>query len=414
MKWLGLIFIFLSSVIVAGEELEIGLSSGSTISIDTYMSGGDTLFLFLPSERGFGKGHVPTMQQLALDGYDVWVADLHSSYMIPKYRSSIDRFNINDLIELIDFAKNKSFKKIFFLTSGRGAQLALKVAYQWQLINPKSDLLRGHILHSPHLIDGKPDLGRIAKYIDVAKYSNLPIYMLLPQFGTKYFRGEEIAKQLGGGGSPVFIHRFKGVHGGFHRRDVEDLTKIDVKAKDSLSEVYIRATRLMNTVSISKPLTANKNIQKSSKVIFSESVLKLYQGKQNIQLKLNTFDDKLMDISKYKGRVILLNFWASWCRPCVKEIPSLVRLQQQFDQDDFKIVTINVGESKEQIVEFMKKVKLELPIMLDADGQAVKDWGVYAYPSSLILDRKGVIRYAYRGALEWDSQSIINTIKGLL
>ena len=170
----------------------------------------------------------------------------------------------------------------------------------------------------------------------------------------------------------------------------------------------------MNTESISKPLTANKNLQKSSKVIFSEPVLKHYQGKQNIQLKLNTFDDKLMDISKYKGRVILLNFWASWCRPCVKEIPSLVRLQQQFDHDDFNIITINVGESKEQIVEFMKKVKLELPIMLDADGQAVKDWGVYAYPSSLVLDRKGVIRYAYLGALEWDSQSIINTIRELL
>jgi thiol-disulfide isomerase/thioredoxin len=197
-------------------------------------------------------------------------------------------------------------------------------------------------------------------------------------------------------------------------RDVKDLTEIDVKAKDSLSEVYTRAARLMNTVSISKPLTANKNLQKSSKVIFSEPVLKHYQGKQNIQLKLNTFDDKLMDISKYKGRVILLNFWASWCRPCVKEIPSLVRLQQQFDHDDFNIITINVGESKEQIVEFMKKVKLELPIMLDADGQAVKDWGVYAYPSSLVLDRKGVIRYAYLGALEWDSQSIINTIRELL
>ena len=414
MKWLGLIFILLSSVVFAGEELEIELSSGSTISIDAYTSSGDTLFLYLPSERGFGKGHVPTVQQLALDGYDVWVADLHSSYMMPKYRSSIGHFNIDDLIELIDFAKNKSFKKIFFLTSGRGAQLALKVAYQWQLNNPKLDLLRGHILHSPHLIDGKPDFGRVAKYIDVAKYSNLPIYMLLPQFGTKYFRGEEIAKQLEKGGSSVFIHRFKEVHGGFHMRDAKDLTKIDVQAKDSLSEVYIRAVRLMNTVSISEPLTANKNIQKSSKVIFSEPRLKLYQGKQNIRLKLNTFDDKLVDISKYKGRVILLNFWASWCRPCVKEIPSLVRLQQQFGQDDFKIVTINIGESKEQIIEFMKKVKMELPIMLDADGQAVKDWGVYAYPSSFVLDRKGVIRYAYRGALEWDSQPIINTIGELL
>ena len=414
MKWLGFAFMLLSSVIFAGEELEVELSSGNNISIDAYVSDGDALFLYLPSERGFGKGHVPTMQQLAFDGYDVWVADLHSSYMVPKYRSSIDRFNIDDLLELIDFAKNKSFKKIFFLTSGRGAQLALKVAYQWQLKNPGSNLLKGHILHSPHLIDGKPSLGNIANYVDIANRSNLPIYMLLPQFGTKYFRGEEIAKQLETGGSSVFIHRLKDVHGGFHMRDVKDLTVVDIKAKDDLSDVYTQAARLMNTVNVSKPLMLNNEIKKPAKVVLSEPVLKPYQGKQNIKLRLNTFDEKLIDVNEYKDQVVLLNFWASWCKPCVKEIPSLMRLQQQFNQTDFKIITINVGESRKQIIEFMKKVKLELPIMLDTNGKAVKDWGVYAYPSNFLLDKNGVIRYAYRGALEWDSQPIINTIKTLL
>jgi len=414
MKWLGLVFILFSSVVFAGEELEVELSSGNTISIDEYASDGDVLFLYLPSERGFGKGHVPTMQQLAFDGYDVWVADLHSSYMIPKYRSSIDRFNIDDLLELISFAKNKSFKKIFFLTSGRGAQLALKLAYQWQLKNPKSNLLKGHILQSPHLIDGKPSLGKIANYVGIVNHSNLPIYMLLPQFGTKYFRGEEIAKQLEKGGSSVFIHRLKNVHGGFHMRDVKDLTKADIKAKDNLSDTYIRAARLINTVSISKPVLSNNEMQESSKIVFSEPVLKPYQGKQNIKLKLKTFNGNLIDVNEYKDRVVLLNFWASWCKPCVEEIPSLMRLQQQFNQNDFKIITINVGESREQIIEFMKKVKLDLPIILDTEGQAVKDWGVYAYPSNFVLDKNGVIRYAYRGALEWDSQPIINTIKTLL
>jgi len=414
MKWLSPIFILLSSIVFAGEELEVELSSDNVISIDAYASDGDTLFLYLPSERGFGKGHVSTMQQLAFGGYDVWVADLHSSYMIPKYRSSVDRFNIDDLLELVEFAQNKAFKNMFFLTSGRGAQLALKVAYQWQLKNPKSDLLNGHILHSPHLIDGKPELGSVAKYVDIVQYSNLPIYMLLPQFGTKYFRGEEIANQLENGGSSVFIHRFKGVRGGFHMRDVKDLTKVDIKAKDGLSDIYIQAARLMNTANTSKPLAPNNETLKTSKVVFSEPVLKPYQGKQDIKLKLETFDEKLIDVSEYKDRVVLLNFWASWCKPCVEEIPSLTRLQQQFNQNDFKIITINVGESREQIIEFMKKVKLDLPIMLDADGQAVKDWGVYAYPSNFVLDKNGVIRYAYRGALEWDSQSIINTIKTLL
>ena len=379
MKWLSLVFIFLSSVVFAGEELEVELSSGNVISIDAYASDGDTLFLYLPSERGFGKGHVPTMQQLTFEGYDVWVADLHTSYMTPKHRSSIGRFNIDDILELIDYAKQKSF-----------------------------------ILHSPHLIDGKPDLGKTANYVDIAKLSNLPVYLLLPQFGTKYFRGEEIAAQLKKGGSEVFVHRFKDVHGGFHMRDVKDLTKIDIKAKDGLSDTYHRAVRLMSTINVFKPFIANKDIQKSPKVVSSGPVLKPYKGKQRIRLRLKTFDDQILDINSYKNQVVLLNFWASWCKPCVKEIPSLIRLQQQFKDQSFQIITINIGESKKDMADFLKKVKLELPIMLDTDGQAVKDWGVYAYPSNFVLDKDGVIRYAYRGALEWDAPEIVNTIKTLL
>jgi thiol-disulfide isomerase/thioredoxin len=240
------------------------------------------------------------------------------------------------------------------------------------------------------------------------------VYLLLPQFGTKYFRGEEIATQLKKGGSKVFVHRFKNVHGGFHMRNVKDLTKIDVKAKDGLSDTYHQAVQLMSTVNIFKPFTVDQKLQKSSKVVFSEPALKPYKGKQRIRLRLKTFDDQILDISSYKDQVVLLNFWASWCKPCVKEIPSLMRLQQQFKDQSFQIITINVGESKKDMVGFLKKVKLELPIMLDTDGQAVKNWGVYAYPSNFVLDKNGITRYAYRGALEWDAPEIVNTIKELL
>ena len=71
---------------------------------------------------------------------------------------------------------------------------------------------------------------------------------------------------------------------------------------------------------------------------------------------------------------------------------------------------MNVGESAREINEFKKKVKFDLPILLDSSGKAVQDWGVYAYPSNFLLDKNGIIRYAYRGALEWDSPVIINTI----
>ncbi|MBW5290169.1 MAG: Mobile element protein [Candidatus Ruthia sp. Asou_11_S2] len=147
--------------------------------------------------------------------------------------------------------------------------------------------------------------------------------------------------------------------------------------------------------------------------LIGEPVLKLYKGKSNISLKLKSIDGQLLNIKDFDNQVILINFWASWCKPCVKEIPSLVRLQTILKDKPFKILTVNVGESKQEIDAFIKKVKFDLPIMLDHSEQAVKDWGVYAYPSNFLLDKNGKIRYTYRGALEWDAKPIVKTIQSL-
>ncbi|SMN10629.1 Cytochrome c-type biogenesis protein CcmG/DsbE, thiol:disulfide oxidoreductase [uncultured Candidatus Thioglobus sp.] len=403
-----------SSVAHSGEALEIDLPSGNTISIDEYKADGKTLFLYLPSGRGFGKGYVSTAQQMAYKGVDVWVADLHSSYMIPKYRSSINRFDINELVELLKVVQNKSFENVYLLANSRGAQLALKLAYQWQQKNPDSNLIKGHIFHSPHLLDGKPALGSTANYVNSTEYSNLPIYLLIPQFSTKYLRSEEIANQLKQGGSAVFTHLLRGIHGGFQMRKLRDLNKQSIQARSNLSDIYYRAIQLMKTVKTPKLLIADKDVNKVSKVKFVEPVLQPYDGKQNILLELKTLNGKTINLQDYKGKVVLLNFWASWCNPCVKEIPSLMRLQQKLSNKNFQILTINVGESKSKIDKFIKKVGLNLPIMLDTKGVAVKDWGVYAYPSNFLLDRNGVIRYGFRGALEWDAKLIVKIIKTLL
>ncbi len=413
-RFYGWIFIFLPLIAFAGQELEIELDSGNVINIDAYHSKGDILFVYLPAGKGFGEGYKVTAKQLATKGYDVWALNLHDSYMIPKYKSSINRFDIDDLVNLIVIAKKKSFKNIVFVATGRGAQLALKIAYQWQLKYPNSGFIKGHIFHSPHLLDGRPSLGGMAKYINISKMSNLPTYILLPQFGTKFMRSKEILAQLKQGGSAVFMHHLTGVGYGFHMKKAKELSKLSIKAKAGLANTYHQAVQLMKTITAPKILSPNIDINTNAKVTFSDLLLQKYHGKQNLPLKLKTLDGKIAQINDYKGQVLLINFWASWCNPCIKEIPSLVRLQQKFKPKYFKIITINVGESQHKIAKFVKKIGLTLPILLDESGQAVKEWGVYAYPSNFLIDKEGVIRYGYRGALEWDEQNIINTVQSLL
>lgn len=407
------VLLLFSSWIWADGPMEVELSSGNSIILETYDSDGEVLLLYLPSERGFSKQQVPTVQQLAFLDKDVWMADLHASYMVPKSRSSLSQFDISELIELIDIAKDKGFKKLFFVSSGRGAQLALKMANLWQLKHPDEDFLRGHIFHSPHLIDGKPEPGTDANYVDIAKVSNLPIYLIVSQYGTKYLRTEEIVKVLKTGGSSVFTHRFKGVKGGFHMRNEDDLDPIDLKAKETLAETYVMATGLLQTVSIPKVLRrANSEKDQQAQTLF-DAGLNPYRGKQNLKVVLPKLSGETFDLAQLKGKVVLVNFWASWCRPCVTEIPSLMRLKDKLKDQPFAIVAINVGESKQQIEAFKARIPFDFPVVLDLEGQAVRDWGVYAYPSNFLLDKQGVARYAYRGALEWDDESVVKVIQSL-
>ncbi len=414
MKWFFAIIFVFSSAIFAGDKIQLELSSGSVIDIDTYSADGETMFLYLPSERGLGAGYVSAAQQLAFFGTDVWALDLHESYMVPKYRSSIERFDVKDVLELVEAIQSMGFKDLVFVTSSRGAQLALKVAYQWQIKHTDSDFIKGHIFHSPQLVSGKSNLGNKAEYVDISKVSNLPVYMVLPEFSTKYFHADEIAEQLSSGGSFVTMNKLKGVSGGFHMRKAQDLTLLDLKYRDDLTEIYSDAFQMMKDVDVTKPKTLATDVNKRTSPLFGDPVLSKYSGKQNIGLKLQTLKGDILDINDLINHVVLINFWASWCSPCVKEIPSLVRLQNKLKDQPFKIITINIGESKSRINEFMQKVKFDLPIMLDSSGDAVKDWGVYAYPSNFLLDKNGVIRYSYRGALEWDADSVVNTIKSLL
>jgi len=98
----------------------------------------------------------------------------------------------------------------------------------------------------------------------------------------------------------------------------------------------------------------------------------------------------------------------------VKEIPSMVRLQKILGDKEFSILTVNIGETKEQILDFKKKVPFDLPILLDKNGAAVKDWGVYAFPSNFIFDKDLNIQFTYRGALEWDNSEVIKNFEDLI
>ena len=118
----------------------------------------------------------------------------------------------------------------------------------------------------------------------------------------------------------------------------------------------------------------------------------------------------LHESDDYRGRVILVNFWASWCPPCIQEMPGLKRLRQKLNGQPFEVLAVNVGERKYKVWKFAKLVSFDLPILLDTGKDTFNSWEVEVLPTSFLVDANGRVRYRVQGDLKWDSEEIVELI----
>lgn len=119
-------------------------------------------------------------------------------------------------------------------------------------------------------------------------------------------------------------------------------------------------------------------------------------------------------LAEYRGKVVLVNFWATWCDPCREEMPSMQRLKERLSGERFAILAVNYGESKEKVAEFLKRVPLDLQMLLDPGQQTARAWKVRILPMSFLLDVEGRVRYSVIGEIDWASPEAINTVRHLL
>lgn len=131
-------------------------------------------------------------------------------------------------------------------------------------------------------------------------------------------------------------------------------------------------------------------------------------------LALQDSGGKTHELSDYHGQVVLLNFWASWCPPCIQEMPVLERLKQKLHDQPFEILAVNVGEQKYRVWKFTKLVGFGLPVLLDTQKDTFELWGGTVLPTSFLLDTQGRIRHRVQGDLEWDSEEMVSLIEALI
>jgi thiol-disulfide isomerase/thioredoxin len=119
-------------------------------------------------------------------------------------------------------------------------------------------------------------------------------------------------------------------------------------------------------------------------------------------------------LEDYRGKVVLLNFWATWCEPCRNEMPSLDRLGKALAGQPFAILAIDLGESDAAVKRFLEQVPVGFPVLLDRDMAVAKGWSVRLLPVTIVLDAEGYPRYRAIGEVEWDAPSVEKRLRALL
>ena len=142
--------------------------------------------------------------------------------------------------------------------------------------------------------------------------------------------------------------------------------------------------------------------------------LKPWTGAATPPLALESLGGKAIRLADYRGKVVLVNFWATWCEPCRAEMPSMDALRRSLAGRPFEVLAVNLAEPRARIEKFVADGKLGFPILLDRDAAASRDWRARGLPASYLVGRDGRIRYAALGEVNWMSADTRAKVQELL
>ena len=126
-------------------------------------------------------------------------------------------------------------------------------------------------------------------------------------------------------------------------------------------------------------------------------------------------DGKMVSLTDYKGKVVFLNIWATWCPPCREEMPSMEKLYQDLKGEDFEILAVSVDASgAEAVGPFMKEYGLSFPALLDTGGRMQNLYGTTGLPESFILGKEGLIEKIVIGPTDWSTPEVVLFFRNLL
>jgi len=411
--WLmaGLLMLNAPAFGAAAIQRSLELPSGHEVVADVYGKSGKTRVLWIGPSYGLHPRHKQVAKGLAKLGLQVWQVDLAEALFLPRGAQAMRDIPATVVAELIQAVSEKGKYKLLLISGSYGAIPALRGVHAWQSLQSAQRSLLGVVLFSPYLYTHVPSLGEAPRFVEVTNVTSVPVYIFQAEKNSNRWHQPIMVKQLQRH-APVYTEIMQGVTSLFYDED---------KAAQTFNRLKTVADKIKNIIPLltahryplkAVPLTKTKPTENK---LGLDDRLKPYRGKIKPQaFALKDINGKLYTETDFKGKVSVINFWASWCPPCVEEIPSLNRLRQKMQGKPFQLISINYAESVEHIKLFMKKVAVDFPVLVDPQGKTAGNWKVVAFPSTFVIGPDGKISYGVNAAIHWDTEEVVSQLNSLL
>jgi thiol-disulfide isomerase/thioredoxin len=395
---------------LAAEEIIVTASKDVEITVTRFPTQGEYLLVWLAPEYGFRKAHRSLADKLSEQHIEVWQTDIVEALFLPQGSSSLKQLDGKYVADLVEHAHVLTGKKIALAGDSYAAMNALLGAREWQSRNHADRYLVGAVLFTPYSYAYIPPLGLPPEYLPIVESTNIPLVIFQAQNSGIVGQFEELLAKLRSNESPIYTQSVPNVMSLFYEEEptpamIQSAQPIPVSIRQLLP-ILARHGIPARAVPLKKTLTAKTGIDIYLKDFTGES--------EPTAFTLTDINGNTIVKTDFTEKVTVVNFWATWCPPCIEEIPSLNRLQEKMKGRAFELISINYAEDKQAVSSFMQRVKVDFPVLLDHSGVTAHRWNVISYPSTFVIDRQGQFRYGANAAIEWDAPELIQKLESLM
>lgn len=406
----------LALLVAGGARADFALDVGGGDRLEVRIWGDGQrgpLFVWLLNQYG-ERGRADALAAaLAARDAGVWRVDLLDSLLLERSADAIRSLDGAPVARLLGAAVDAAAgRPVVLVACDRMAAPALRGLRAWQQAGGDSRAVAGAVLFFPNLYRGTPVAGEEPELLGIVAATNLPLVIMQPALGAHRARLPALLERLRGGGGPAYAWLVDGVRDYYLMQSEKPVSEslqelggpvpaaVERAIADTPTRLLAAARLLAATPRPTRPVAIELGDDRPTPPAYG---FVERPARPAPDFALIDADGAHHALADQRGRVTLVNFWATWCPPCVHEIPSMNRLAAAYDPAEFAIVSINFKEEPAHVRAFMKRVAVDFPVLLDQDGRTSARWGVFAFPSSFLLDRAGRVRYSVNTALEWDT-----------